>query len=347
MKLQERIEALSYLGNYLLQNPDERLWAVMRRSQADNAWFTPESIQGALNAIRDSFLDKSKLLDWVSRYSIDNQLDTPYKTVGLVLAGNIPLVGFQDIVCVFIAGFRAKIKLSEKDKYLLPYLLRVMQEKYPQAAAYFEVTEGYLPPFDIVIATGSNHSARYFESYFGKYPNIIRRNRNAIAILTGHESENDLKHLGNDVFQYYGLGCRNVSKLYLPRDYDFVPLLTALHEHNSVVLNHKYKNNFDHNYSLLILNRVDYKANGCILMSENQGIASPIACLYYEYYDDFKILEKQLETRRAEIQLAISKQKVALLPTFDFGVAQSPTLFDYADGVDVMDFLTHSSHRKT
>jgi hypothetical protein len=345
MKLQERIEALAYLGNYLSQKADERLLAVMHRSQADNAWFTPESIQCALNAIRDSFLNPSKLSVWANRYSIDNQSDTPYKTVGLVLAGNIPLVGFQDIVCVFIAGFRAKVKLSEKDKYLLPHLLRMMQVKYPQSAAYFEVTEGYLPPFDIVIATGSNNSARYFESYFGKYPNIIRRNRNAIAILTGTESENDLKHLGNDVFQYYGLGCRNVSKLYLPRDYDFVPLLTALHEHNSVVLNHKYKNNFDHNYSLLILNRVDYKANGCILMSENQGIASPIACLYYEYYDDFETLESQLETRREEIQLAISKQKVASLPTFDFGVAQAPTLFDYADGVDVMKFLKHHSHR--
>ncbi|MEY4937789.1 MAG: hypothetical protein RIS64_4148 [Bacteroidota bacterium] len=343
MKLQERIDALAYLGNYLSQEADERLLAVMRRSQADNAWFTLESIQYALNAIRDSFLDSAQLSIWANHYSIDNQSDTPYKTVGLVLAGNIPLVGFQDIVCVFIAGFRAKIKLSEKDKYLLPHLLRVMQEKYPQSAAYFEATEGYLTPFDMVIATGSNNSARYFESYFGKYPNIIRRNRNAIAILTGNETEKDLKHLGNDVFQYYGLGCRNVSKLYLPRDYDFVPLLTALHEHNSVVLNHKYKNNFDHNYSLLILNRVDYKANGCILMSENQGIASPIACLYYEYYDDFKTLEAHLEKRRDEIQLAISKQNVASLPTFDFGVAQSPTLSDYADGVDVMNFLTQFS----
>lgn len=341
MILSERIEALAYLGQYLSDAPDENLLIAMRRSEAANGWFTPANIQNALEAIRYAFLDQSKLIAWSNHYNIDNQSITPSKIVGLVLAGNIPLVGFHDIVCAFMAGHKAKVKLSEKDKYLLPHLLRVMAEKYPASAAYFETTEGFLQPFDAVIATGSNNSARYFESYFGKYPNIIRKNRNAVAVLTGFETEQELNALGKDVFQYYGLGCRNVSKLYLPRDYDFVPLLTALHEYNGVVMNHKYKNNFDHNYSLLILNRVDYKANGCILMSENQGIASPIACLYYEYYDDFKIIASQLATRQDLIQLAISKQKIGNIPTFDFGAAQAPTLSDYADGVDVMDFLTH------
>lgn len=335
MKLSQRIKALIQLGKHLLSQ-DDYLQAIIHRTAYHNPWFTTENQERAIQAIAKQFLNEATLQEWLSRYDIPVEINP--KTVGLVMAGNLPLVGFHDVLCVFAAGHKCKIKLSEKDPYLLPYLLKLLAKIDPATEVYFEIVER-LQDIEAVIATGSNNSARYFEAYFGKYPHIIRKNRNGVAVLTGTESQDELHELGHDVFRYFGLGCRNVSKLYLPRGYDFIPLLEALHEYRDIVLHEKYKNNFDYNYALFILNKVQYQGNGCILMIEDASLASRIAVLHYEYYDTLEAVEKELERRVEEIQCIIAQPQLLNTPTFSFGKSQEPALWDYPDGVDTMDFL--------
>lgn len=335
MKYQDRVAALIELGKHL-QQPDEYREAVIHRTYYNNRWFTKENQRMSIQAIADHFLSEEKLSTWLSNYDFPDQTDA--KTIGLVMAGNIPLVGFHDVLCTFVAGHKSLIKLSEKDKYLLPALIRQLKIIDERTAQYFEVLER-LSGFDAVIATGSNNSARYFEQYFSKYPNIIRKNRNAIAVLDGTESEKELQAFGEDVFQYYGLGCRNVAKLYIPEGYAFEPLLEALHEHREIVLNDKYKNNFDYNYAVLVLNKEKYMANGCIILKENKDISSPIAGLNYEYYQALSEVETEIEERKEEIQLVIAKEGLLSQKTYPFGKAQEPELDDYADGVDTLEFL--------
>lgn len=333
--LPDRIALLSRLGDHLL-GEDELLRAVMQRSYHHNQWFTMANQERAIRAIAEEYLDREKLQKWVNRYNIAEP--EIIKTVGLVMAGNIPLVGFHDWLSVFVAGHRAQIKLSEKDQFLLPYLIKVLSS-FDERVAQYVAFVPKLQDFDAVIATGSNNSSRYFEAYFGKYPHIIRKNRNAVAVLDGTESREELEQLGEDVFQFFGLGCRNVAKLYVPRDYDFTPLMEALHEFRDLVLHKKYKNNFDYNYAIYVMNKTDYKANGCVVLTENEAIASHIAGLYYEYYDDRKEVENKLRARAGAIQCVVGHEPVADLPTFPFGQAQRPALDDYADGVDTLDFL--------
>lgn len=335
MKLQERIASMAQLGAYL-QSGDEYLKAVMHRTYRDNQWFTIENQEKAITAIATEYLDQHKLERWTQQYDIP-VVNTP-KTIGLVMAGNIPLVGFHDLLSVFIAGHRSLIKLSEKDKFLLPALLKQLEKIDSRTTEYFKLVPT-LKGFEAVIATGSNNASRYFEAYFGKYPNIIRKNRNGIAVLTGKESETDLLQLGTDVFQYFGLGCRNISKLYVPQGYAFEPLLEALHEYRQIVNHKKYKNNFDYHYSVYIINRVSYLANGCILLRENEAIPSPIANLHYEYYENQDTLEAKLLTQSEQIQLVVSQLPFSDVSVTGFGAAQQPALADYADGVDTMDFL--------
>ena len=335
MTLSERINLLLQLGEHL-RGTDEYLDAVMHRSSYHNPWLTIENQKLAVAAIAEKMLHPEKLQAWLQRYELPEET-TPL-TVGIVMAGNIPLVGFHDLLCVFTAGHRALVKLSDKDPYLLPYLIKLMGRFDQRAEAYFTLSE-HLRDFDAVIATGSNNSARYFEAYFGKYPNIIRRNRNAVAVLVGEESAEELHELGKDIFQYFGLGCRNVSKIYVPRGYDFDPLLEALHEYRKIVLHNKYKNNFDYNYAFYLLNKEDFKANGCILLREDASLQSRIASLHYEYYDKPEQVGREVESRQEDIQCIVAREgflKRAVLP---FGKAQQPELWDYADGVDTMQFL--------
>lgn len=335
MTLNERIETLQQLGQ-LLSNKDEYLEAVMKRTEFNNQWFTLENQQLAVKAIAENFLQKDKLENWLNNYNITDP--SAPKKVGIVMAGNIPMVGFHDLLCVFAAGHHALIKLSDKDKFTLPYLIKLLEKINPASKGYFTITEK-IGGFDAVIATGSNNSARYFESYFGKFPNIIRKNRNGVAVLDGSESIAEMLALGTDIFQYFGLGCRNVSKIYVPKNYEFKPLLEALHEYKELVLNNKYKNNFDYNFALLQLNKVSFHINGCLILTESTDIASRIATLHYEFYEDIEHLEKQLDTQMHEIQCIVAKEHLLNLKTFPFGMAQKPSLEDYADGVDTMRFL--------
>lgn len=351
MTLQARLSTLHQLAAHLSGPEDEFLTALQKRTEYHNAWFTLENQQASIKAIAEEFLAKDKLSTWLNRYKIipvagEGFVPQPgpagegQKTVGLVLAGNIPLVGFHDILCVYVAGHKAQIKLSSKDEYVLPYLLKLLATFDERAADYFQLVD-QLSGYDAVIATGSNNSARYFETYFAKVPHIIRRNRNAVAVLSGEETPAQMRALGNDVFQYFGLGCRNVSKLYFPAGYDPDPLLHIFHEWKQLQNHTKWKNNFDYNYALTTLNKESFHLTGPLMLLEQSQIPSRIGTLHFEYYTDKHQLLTQLTAQREEIQLIVASPGFldTDLPLFAFGEAQQPALWDYADGVDTLAFL--------
>lgn len=349
MTLAERLDLLAELGRYLLQPTEEpALTAVIQRAYVENKWFTPDNTRRALRNVATQLLQPEALKAWAAQYPISTDIH-PAQTVALIPAGNIPLVGFHDWLCVFVAGHRAQVKLSEKDKLLLPFLVGQLGQWAFESWEYtlFLTENERLADFDAVIATGSNNTARYFEQYFGKYPHIIRKNRNSLAVLDGQERMADLYALGDDVVAYFGLGCRNVSKLYVPAGYDFNPLLEAFHAYNELANHDKYKNNFDYNMTLLLLNQIPFLNNGCVLLTENVALASRIAAVHYEQYGSDTQLAANIAAQQAAIQcvavrpghawLSRPPAGVAVVP---FGQTQLPTLHDYPDGVDVMAFLT-------
>ncbi len=341
LNITERLDLLAELGHYLRETPDDELRQVMRQSYLANRWFTEDNVCMALQSIAAAFLDRDALQRWVAGYAI-SPAPHPAKTIGLVMAGNLPLVGFHDWLCVFAAGQRARVKLSEKDRYLLPFLVRKMGGWAFESWEYTEFLDvsDPLSGFDAVIATGSNNTARYFEQYFGRYAHIVRRNRNSVAVLDGAETMADYYALGRDIFAYFGLGCRNVSKLYVPAGFDFNPLLEALHEYRDLIHHDKYKNNFDYNLTLYILNNVPYLNNGCLLLKADDSLQARISSIHYAYYADPEQLLADLDQRREAIQCVVSKTPVPGWATVPFGQSQQPGLSDYADGVDVMSFLT-------
>ena len=328
MKLQERIDLMHRLGIYLKNNEPE--WqAVKQQAYYKNGWFTPEFVDLAADKIADNFLDKKRLEEWAAHYHIDDNISP--RNVGIVMAGNIPLVGFHDFLAVFLAGHQQTIKLSSKDDVLLKFMVQKMYEWEITVQNDISFAEN-LKGCDAYIATGSNNSARYFEQYFSKYPSIIRRNRTSAAILTGHENAEELARLSDDIHQYFGLGCRNVSKLFVPRGYDFVPLIRSFDSYSYFGDHHKYKNNFDYQLSLILLNNIYYMTNGATLLTENESLFSPISQVFFEYYDDAEKITEQL-SMSADLQCLADGKKTP------FGQVQNPGLFDYADGVDVMEFL--------
>ncbi len=333
----QRIEAFTQLGN-IMCIPDEELKELIDSAGHYNAWFTPQSTTKALTAIA-GMLNKDELKRWMEK---SNNISKPGKpqtilSVGLILAGNIPLVGFHDILCVLASGHKALIKLSSQDQKLIPFLLGKLLEIEPAFRDQIEYIER-LKDFDAVIATGSNNTSRYFEYYFSSVPHIIRKNRNSVAVLSGEESREDLKALGNDIFDYFGLGCRNVSKVYVPRGYNFKYLFESIEDFKSVTDHHKYNNNYDYNKSIFLVNLDKHLDNGFLLLKEDQRTASPLAVLYYEEYDDIKQLEQELKAKSEQIQCVVSGMKLDLriLP---FGQSQRPSLWDYADDIDTMAFL--------
>jgi hypothetical protein len=328
MNLQARIDLMHRLGIYLKSNPEE--WqAVKEQAYHKNGWFTPEFTDLACEKIAVHFLDQDLLQKWAAHYHLDNNI-VP-KNIGLVMAGNIPLVGFHDFLAVFITGHRQTIKLSSKDDILLKHLVKKLYEMDEATGSFISFAEN-LKGCDAYIATGSNNSARYFEKYFEKYPHIIRRNRTSSAILTGNETTDELSKLSDDIHQYFGLGCRNVSKLYVPAGYDFVPLIHSFNHYSYFADHHKYKNNFDYQLSLILLNNIYYMTNNATLITENTGTFSPISQLFFEYYDDLEKTREYLK-KNDDIQCVVDGHS---LP---FGEAQNPGLFTYADGVDTMQFL--------
>ncbi len=334
MTLEHRIDLLVRLGAFL-QTQDEAIDLIIEKSQIDNKWFTVANQRLALDAIAKQMLDGTKLRTFVKSYDIRGER----RRIGLIPAGNIPLVGFHDWMCIFLSGHRSLVKVSDKDPHWLPFLAGKLVEWMPEAETYFEFVDT-LKGYDAVIATGSNNSSRYFEAYFKQVPHIIRTNRNSVAILDGTECEADLRMLSNDIFAYFGLGCRNVSKLYVPTGYDFQSLLEVFHEHKELILNNKYQNNFDYNIVLYLLNKVPYQNNGCIILTEGKAFNTRIATLNYEYYSDRSLVEAELRSAEAQIQCVVSRHPGLSIPTIPLGQSQFPELHDFADGVDTMLFLS-------
>jgi len=331
MNLQERINLLSRLGEYMLSDSENWREAKARASR-ENSWFIPEFIDLASKNIALYFLKKDSLTEWANHYKLETRNPDP-KIAGIVMAGNIPLVGFHDMLCTFITGHISHIKASSKDEALIKHLTSVLalwNDEINELISFSEMLKGC----DAYIATGSNNTAGYFEYYFGKYPNIIRRNRTSVAILSGNETNEELMKLADDVYQYFGRGCRNVTKIYVPAEYDFIPLLTAFKKYNYLADHHKYKNNYDYNLSIHLLNKKIYMSNESLLLVENPSFFSPISQLNYEFYTNMDKLVASLNGRQ-ELQCIVGKNFIP------FGQTQTPSLYDYADGRDTLQFLTN------
>lgn len=328
MNLNERIDLMVRLGDYMKAS-DGELFEVINQAYEKNRWFTPEFVLLALKNISTQFLNEEKLRNWVNFYHVDDNISP--KNIGIVMAGNIPLVGFQDFLCVFISGHSQIIKLSEKDEVLMKHVLKKLI-KWNVGVSSMVKTMERLKGCDAYIATGSNNSSRYFNYYFGKYPSIIRSNKTSVAILTGEESRQDLWALATDVYTYFGLGCRNVTKVFAPQEYDFVPLLEEFKRFNYLSDHTKYRNNYDYSLALLIMNNKFYMTNGSIILTENDNIFSSVSELHYSFYSDIHVLKEGLEALP-------SVQGIVGNGFVPFGESQKPGLFNYADGVDVMEFL--------
>lgn len=348
MKREKSIEAFSTVGAFLSQFKSnttqknsnllndtfyEAFSSAIYAAKIHNGWFEEVQVRRAVFSLSE-WLTISSLSEWVSGYP---KVNTP-KQIGLVMAGNIPLVGFHDFVCVLVSGNNVLLKLSSDDKILLPLLVKMLVFLNDEFSNRIDITDARLQNFDAVIATGSNNTARYFQHYFGKYPHIIRKNRNSIAVLDGSETQADLSALGDDIFSYYGLGCRNVSKVYIPKEYDFTKLFDALYSFKDIVNNKKYANNVDYYRALFLMGGNKMLENGFLLIREDDSLASPISMLHYEYYDSLDDLKITLENLKDQIQCTVTN--LALPKSFAFGTSQYPTLTDYADGVDTMKFLT-------
>lgn len=353
MSIDNRIKAFVTLGRFLKQfsiggSKDvsnqlnalfyDDMQELIKTVHIHNQWFTEENVRNAMIAISTS-LEENALLDWISVYINDLKEVKEPKRVAVIMAGNIPMVGFHDMLCVLLSGNKFTGKLSSDDKFLLPFVAKVLKQIEPEFIALIEFTEGQLKNIEAVIATGSNNSARYFEYYFGKYPNIIRKNRNSVAVLTGAETITELELLGNDVFQYFGLGCRNVSKLFVPKGYVFDTFYESIFDFQDVANNNKYANNYDYNKTVYLMSsNPTLLDNNFLLLKEDVAYSSPIGVLFYEFYEDIKILNKKLESENEQIQCIVSSS-IEIKNAIPFGIAQCPKLNDYADGVDTMKFL--------
>jgi hypothetical protein len=329
MNIQQRRDLMVRLGQYLT-GTEESWKATKKKASAENHWFIPEFIELSVSNIARNFLQPHQLDLLIERYGLQKEITHP-KTVGIVMAGNIPLVGFHDVLCVFLSGHYAMIKPSSRDEALIRHLVEKLNEWDPETSQYIR-TSALIRNCDAYIATGSNNSARYFEFYFKKYPSIIRRNRTSVAVLNGSEQEADLEKLSDDVYQYFGLGCRNVTKIFVPQGYDFLPLLNAFKKWDYLINHHKYKNNFDYNLAIHILNNRFYMTNGSILLVEDPSPFSPISQLHYEFYTDENEVQSRMKNSH-DIQCLVGPNGT------HFGEAQTPDICDYADGVDTMAFL--------
>jgi hypothetical protein len=338
MDLEKRIESFSALGK-ILQDAlhgipgiyTEQLTKLIENQKLKNPWFTPGNVKTALNAIAGE-LTEQNLRSWTEAYPILAEERAPSR-IAVIFAGNIPLTGFHDFLSVLISGNRLVAKTSSKDPDLIPFLGNILNSVEPELGQMAEFTSGILTGFDAVIATGSNNSARYFEYYFGKYPHIIRKNRNSIAILEGDETEAELTALGKDIFTYFGLGCRNVSKIFIPAGTDPAALAAAWKIYSGVVNHSRYANNYDYNKAIYLVNRQKFHDTGFLLMKEDERLASPISVLHYEFYRTSDSLKMQTEKLKDNIQCITGRNFIP------FGHTQKPHLWDYADGTDTLEFL--------
>lgn len=332
MKKAERIAAFAKLGEKILEETKSNFDSIGPLVENENPWFTLENTKKAL-LVNGEELVEGNLIKWTENL---REIDVP-KIVGLVLAGNIPLVGFHDILSVLISGHFAAIKPSSKDTVLLKLVLKWLVEIEPRFQKNFDFKEK-LDAIDAVIATGSTNTARYFEQYFSKYPNIIRQGRTSVAVLSGAETPKELSALADDIFDYFGLGCRNVSKIFLPEGYDLVKLLDSWQHKLSIVNHHKYSNNYDYYKSIYLLNKTPHLDSGFSVVTETEELAAPIALNYYEFYTNLSGVQHILNQKKDNIQCIVGGDDIKFR-TESFGQTQRPKLWDYADGTDTLKFL--------
>lgn len=333
MTLDNRIAAFAALGQLIQNLSENEKQQLVRQAAGHNTWFTEENVKLALQGIC-RYLDEEKLKLWLAPYKLPQENPSP-KKVGVVMAGNIPMVGFNDFLSVLICGHHLYAKPGSQDPALIPYLARELCEIEPAFTSFIHFADR-LKGMDAMIATGSDNSARYFEYYFSKIPHIIRKNRSSCSVLQGSESREELFELGKDISQYYGLGCRNVSKLFVPEGYDFTPLFESIEPYKSLHENHKFTNNYDYNKSIYLVNRVPHLDTGFLLFKEDEALVSPISVVYYETYANKEQLEQRLQEQQEKIQCVVGRQELAEV---GFGKAQEPELWNYADGVDTIAFL--------
>ncbi|WP_035670998.1 acyl-CoA reductase [Flavobacterium sp. 83] len=307
--------------------------ALIKLSQSHNGWYTPEQVYFSIQSWAEA-LTEENLNQWLSTY--DFQINTP-KNIALILAGNIPLVGFHDFLSVLITGHNVLVKTSSNDQHLLPFLAKYIIAVDSDLANKITFVEGKLENFDAVIATGSNNTARYFEYYFKDKPSIIRKSRNSIAVLNGNETKEQLSALGEDIFRYFGLGCRNVSKIFVPKGYIFDGFFEAIFEYQDVIHYEKYANNYDYNKAVFLMSNFKLLDNGFLTIKEDKSHASPISSVFYEFYDDITDLQIRLQSESEQIQCIVSDNIIE--NSIDFGQTQKPKLWNYADNVDTISFL--------
>lgn len=297
-----------------------------------NAWFTEENVRHMLTSLA-VMLEKEAMDRWVKELDLSARQPAAPKHVGIIMAGNVPMVGFHDLLCVLLSGHRAVIKFSSQDNVLLPAVLEVLERLAPGIGEQVIVADGRLGDVDALIATGSTNTARYFEHYFSHVPRIVRKGRVSVAVLDGSESEEELRSLGDDIFRYFGLGCRNVSKLYFPQTFAVDRFFEAMYDWRHVIDHPKYANNYDYDRAVWLLEQVKFFDNGFVLLREHASLASPVASVFFERYDDRDAVMRSLEEQRERIQVILGR---GLCP---FGAAQFPKVWDYADDIDTMAFL--------
>ncbi|RTZ03248.1 acyl-CoA reductase [Flavobacterium sp. GSP27] len=306
---------------------------LIQLSQSHNGWYTPENVYFSIHSWAEALTEKN-LNQWLSSYTIPIQES---KNIALILAGNIPLVGFHDFLSVLITGNNVLVKTSSNDQHLLPFLAKYIIAVQPGLAKNITFVDGKLENFDAVIATGSNNTARYFEYYFKDKPSIIRKSRNSVAVLTGNETQEQLTALGEDIFRYFGLGCRNVSKLFVPKGYSFVPFFEAIFVYQDVIHYEKYANNYDYNKAVFLMSNFKLLDNGFLTLKEDQSHASPISSVFYEFYDDINELKTKLKLESEQIQCVVADRTID--DNVAFGQTQNPQLWNYADNTDTISFL--------
>ncbi|MDN3689380.1 acyl-CoA reductase [Cyclobacterium jeungdonense] len=336
MDINQRLSALSALHERLKNLPEMDLEALFDQMQNQNSWFTPIQSRHALKGITE-YLSPDKLQQWASQYAFRESESFLTKNIGLIMAGNIPGVGFHDLLCVLVAGHRACVKLSSTDQVILPWLADQLNEIDPTLAKAVTFEER-LVGMDAYIATGSDNSARYFDYYFGKYPHIIRKNRTSVAILDGQENQKDWDQLSEDIFRYFGLGCRNVSKVFFTDKDQIQAFMKGMDPASQVINHHKYLNNYEYNKSKYLVNRSPHLDNGHLLLVESEELVSPISVIYYELYADTSQLHATLAAQEDKIQCIVSRNGW-WKGSIPLGTAQSPELDDYADKVDTLQFL--------
>ncbi|WP_417236351.1 acyl-CoA reductase [Bizionia paragorgiae] len=349
MKLHQRINAFTKLGHFLTQFTTvepvknetvdyndiffDGFKHQLKLAKEHNGWFTQKNLAFALQGWAES-LTEDQLNLWLKDYDFDQ---VSPQQVAIIMAGNIPLVGFHDFLSVLISGHAVLVKQSSNDKHILPYLAKYLESVEPGFKGKITFTESKLTDFDAVIATGSNNTARYFEYYFKDKPSIIRKNRNSVAVLTGNETDEQMLALSEDIFRYYGLGCRNVSKIFIPKGYNFDAFFNAMYPWNDIINEHKYANNYDYNKAVYLMSEFDMLENGFLMIKEDESYSSPIATVFYEYYDALDALKEKLNTDAEDIQCVVADGIID--SEIPFGKTQKPELWDYADAMNTIDFL--------